>query len=153
MTFAPTALARLRWATATESTLASARTRAPAARVPQSVRTRRRPRRGSPGSTRLRPCRKRCRGSWGRACRSTVTAAGAAKAVRPAPRKLLYQKVSPAQHARWHVDTNSAKTRLLAFFCVRIPTFWCSYILLIMGMFSEMRPTKVFVKRTPKCVF
>lgn len=113
MAFATTALARPLWVMAAESTLASAGLgpRACALAAPTSatraswvgrapVQEQRRLRRracrlqSSPGSSPPLPCRRGCRGSWGPACRSTATAAGAAKAVPLGHRKLLYQRVS-----------------------------------------------------------
>lgn len=148
MAFATTALAHPRWVTATESTLASAgpgpRAYAPAvptsARVPwvgQALEEQRQ--QSSPGSSHPRLCRRGCRGSWGPACRSTVTAADAAKAVPPGRRNLLYQRVSILYvhqaimtasrvqtylHARQQnsCPTNSSNTCLLASltFCISL---------------------------------
>lgn len=173
MAFATTALARPRWVTATESTLASPgpgpRAHAPAvptsARVPWWVgwvaqardQWRRRRLQSSQGSSRPRLCQRGCRGNWGPACRSTATAADAAKAVPRDHRNLLYQRVS-IQHKRWQwqrvKDTTNTHTliRILTFLtlvCLHASFFFACHLLFghkFINQYFKMKRQKCEIK-------
>lgn len=179
MAFATTALARPLWVMAAESTLASAGLgpRACALAVPTSAtratwvgqapvrerRWRRRLRRlqSSPGSIPPRLCRRGCRGSWGPACRSTATAAGAAKAVPLARRKLLYQRVSirtqvmmdsPPTHPHTRAHSQPMlRLTFLTFVCLHCSPLFCippclghEFISAVIAISLQLRSVRAF---------